>query len=126
MDDLTALFKALSDRNRLRILAVLMKNQELCACQLIELMQVTGATVSRHMGVLLASGLITSRKDGRWVYYRMRPEQVEFAGLVSWIEKQLTNDLVIERDAKTLAEILACDPEDISRRQRGDTCYTTN
>jgi hypothetical protein len=56
----------------------------------------------------------------------MRPEQVEFAGLVSWIEKQLTNDLVIERDAKTLAEILACDPEDISRRQRGDTCYTTN
>jgi ArsR family transcriptional regulator len=89
-------------------------------------MQVTGATVSRHMGLLLATGLVDSRKEGRWVYYRMRREQVALAGLVSWIEKQLTNDLVIERDAKTLAEILACDPEDISRKQRGDICCTDN
>ena len=126
MDNITALFKALSDRNRLRIVAALMKYEELCACQIIELMQVTGATVSRHMGVLTGSGLVASRKEGRWVYYRMRREQTAFTGLVLWMEKQLINDSDIERDALTLAEILACDPEDISRKQRSDACCASN
>ena len=63
MDKLTAIFKALSDRNRLRIVSALMKCDELCACQLTELIQVTGATASRHMGVLISSGLVDSRKD---------------------------------------------------------------
>lgn len=122
MDNLTALFKALSDRNRLRVVSALLKYEELCACQLTELMQVTGATVSRHMGVLVTSGLVTSRKDGRWVYYRLCQEQAEFFGLVQWIKTQLTNDPDSASDAKTLAEIIACDPEDICRRQRGDRC----
>jgi len=126
MDNLTALFKALSDRNRLRIVTALMEYEELCACQIIEFMQVTGATVSRHMGVLIASGLVDSRKEGRWVYYRLRREAVEFAGLVQWIEKQLTSDSAVARDAKTLAEILSCDPEEISRKQRSDAwCANT-
>ncbi len=119
MDNLTALFKALSDRNRLRIVAALMQYDELCACQIIELMQVTGATVSRHMGVLLDSGLVASRKEGRWVYYRLRRELAEAKSLVQWMENRLIKDVVIVRDAQTLAEILACDPEDISRKQRG-------
>jgi ArsR family transcriptional regulator len=126
MDNITALFKALSDRNRLRIVAALMRYEELCACQIIELMQVTGATVSRHMGLLIGSGLVASRKEGRWVYYRMRREQVEFTGLVQWMEKQLMNDPDIVRDGKTLAAILACDPEDISRKQRSDACCAGN
>lgn len=121
MDNVTALFKALSDRNRLRVIAALMRYDELCACQIIELMQVTGATVSRHMGVLIASGLVDSRKEGRWVYYRMR-RQVAFTALLGWLEQQLAKDSDIARDATTLAEILACDPEEISRKQRGDTC----
>lgn len=125
MDKLTAIFKALSDRNRLRVILALLKYEELCACQLTELMQVTGATVSRHMGVLIASGLVNSRKDGRWVYYRLRREQAEFIGLVQWIEGQLTSDPCTADDAKTLAEITACDPEDICRKQRGDT-YDVN
>ncbi len=126
MDNITALFKALSDRNRLRIVAALLQYEELCACQIIELMQVTGATVSRHMGLLIGSGLVASRKEGRWVYYRMCRERVEFTGLVQWMEKQLINDPDIVRDGKTLAAILACDPEDISRKQRSDVCCAGN
>ncbi len=122
MDTLTTLFKALSDRNRLRIVAALMKYEELCACQIIELMQVTGATVSRHMGVLIASGLIDSRKEGRWVYYRMCMEEIEFTSFIRWLEKQLANDADSIRDTITLAEILACDPEEISRKQRSNGC----
>lgn len=126
MDNLTALFKALSDKNRLKVVAALMKYEELCACQIIELMQVTGATVSRHMGVLIASGLIDSRKEGRWVYYRICRELIEFTGLLHWMEEQLVNDSEIVSDAKTLSELMACNPEDISRKQRSDACCTNN
>ncbi|MGW8194506.1 MAG: ArsR/SmtB family transcription factor [Desulforhopalus sp.] len=123
METLTALFKALADRNRLRIVGALLKYDELCACQIIELMQVTGATVSRHMGVLIASGFIASRKEGRWVHYRIRRELVEFGPLIQWLEKLLANDTQAIRDTEILAEILTCDPEVISRRQRDD-CST--
>ena len=122
MDKLTALFKALSDRKRLRIVAALLKQDELCACQLTELIQVTGATASRHMGVLIASGLADSRKDGRWVYYRIRREQTDAGVLIGWIESQLSRDPDIALDAKTLDEITSCEPEDLCRKQRGDEC----
>ncbi|MCW8797113.1 MAG: metalloregulator ArsR/SmtB family transcription factor [Chlorobium sp.] len=122
MDILTALFKALSDRNRLRIVSALLKHDELCACQLTELIHVTGATASRHMGVLISSGLVDSRKDGRWVYYRIRREQADFGVLIGWIESQLSHDPGIEHDAKTLDDITSCEPEDLCRKQRGDEC----
>jgi ArsR family transcriptional regulator len=122
MEKLTALFKALSDRNRLRVVAALLKHNELCACQLTELIQVTGATASRHMGVLIASGLVDSRKDGRWVYYRIRREQTDAGVLIGWIESQLSRDPDIALDAKSLDEITSCEPEDLCRKQRGDEC----
>ena len=126
MDNFTLLFKALSDQNRLRIVGALLKYEELCACQIIELMQLTGATISRHMGVLIASGLIGSRKDGRWVHYRLRRELSKFTPLIQWLETQLAGDKQIMNDAETLAKILACDPEDISRRQRDNICCPQN
>jgi len=119
MDNVMALFRALSDRNRLRVVSALLDYEELCACQLIELMQVTGATVSRHMNVLIVSGVVSSRKEGRWVYYRLRRDQAWFLGLIQWIEIQLKNDPYLASDAKMLAEITACEPEEICRRQRG-------
>ncbi len=122
MDKLTALFKALSDRNRLRIVSALMKCDELCACQLTELIQVTGATASRHMGVLISSGLVDSRKNGRWVYYQLCREQTDFGVLIDWVESQLNNDPDAISDATTLTNIMACEPEDLCRKQRGEEC----
>jgi ArsR family transcriptional regulator len=61
------LFKALSDMNRLRIVVALGRYEELCACQITELLQVTGATVSRHLGVLQHAGVLKSRKEGRFL-----------------------------------------------------------
>jgi len=122
MEKLTALFKALSDRNRLRIVSALMKCDELCACQLTELIQVTGATASRHMGVLISSGLVDSRKDGRWVYYRLSRGRTDFGVLIDWVESQLSNDPDAISDAATLTDITACEPEDLCRKQRGEEC----
>ncbi len=122
MNKLTAIFKALSDRNRLRIVAALLKQDELCACQLTELIQVTGATASRHMGVLISSGLVDSRKDGRWVYYRLCRKQTDLGILIDWVESQLSNDPDAISDATTLTDITSCEPEDLCRKQRGDVC----
>ena len=122
MNKLTAIFKALSDRNRLRIVAALLKHDELCACQLTDLLQVTGATASRHMAILILSGLIESRKEGRWVYYRIRREQSDFDVLIRWIETRLSRNSDAALDAKTLDEITSYEPEDICRKQRGKEC----
>ncbi len=105
-----AIFKALSDRNRLRIVSALMKHEELCAHQLTELIQATGATASRHMGVLISSGLADSHKEGRRVYYRPCRGQADLSVLIGWIESRIDNDPDAAFDVKRLEEITAYTP----------------
>ncbi len=122
MEKLISVFKALSDRNRLRIFAALMTHEELCACQITELLQVTGATASRHMGIMLSAGLIESRKDGRWVYYRQSVDNFLFTPLKKWIQYEFEQNADIRADKKLLEEITSCEPEELCRRQRGEEC----
>ncbi len=70
MRDFMAITKALADENRVRMLLAL-RRQELCVCQIVELMQLATSTVSKHMSILKAARLVESRKDGRWMYYRL-------------------------------------------------------
>ena len=122
METLTALFKALSDRNRLRVISALMQKEELCACHITELLQVTGATASRHMGVLIAAGLVESRKDGRWVHYRFRRERSDLKVLVHWLETRFTCDYQANSDAQLVAGITSGGRVELCRRQRDRTC----
>jgi len=122
MDKLVSTFKALSDRNRLRIVSALLTHEELCACQLTELIQVAGATTSRHMGILLAADLVQSRKEGRWVYYRLKQEHTDFSSLIEWIGTQLSQDPNALRDAEQLKIITSIEPDELCRKQRGEAC----
>ena len=122
MEELLALFKALSDRNRMRIVSALLTQESLCACQLTELIQVSGATLSRHMGVLVSSGLVTSMKEGRWVHYSMSPEEGMNTSLLKWIEKRLSDDPQITMDFIELERITSVDREEICRKQRSSQC----
>ena len=122
MNHITSVFKALSDKNRLRVISALMKHDELCACQITELIQVTAATVSRHLSQLISSQLVDSRKEGRWVYYRLCRERKEFEYLFNWIETQLIDNNDASVDAKQLITIIAYDQEDLCRKQRGEKC----
>lgn len=98
--------KALSDRNRLRVVAALMNHEELCACHILELLEVTGATASRHMGLLIRAGLVQSRKAGRWVHYRLT---ADFPALLfQWLETELQTDSGIKADRRVLVKITAC------------------
>lgn len=121
MNNLVKLFKALSDPNRFRIVSALMHNSELCACQVTELLQITGASVSRHLSLLKDSKLLSSRKDGRWIFFRLTQNQ-EFGPLIEWINTKIESDPQIKIDIKTLEKILAVDPEEICRKQRGEKC----
>ncbi|MEQ1354803.1 MAG: metalloregulator ArsR/SmtB family transcription factor [Candidatus Acidiferrum sp.] len=66
------LFRAFSDRTRLRILHLLLKG-ELCVCDIVTVVRVPQPTASRHLAYLLRSGLITKRKQGLWSYYKLAP-----------------------------------------------------
>ena len=70
MWDFMAVTKALADENRVRMLLALQK-QELCVCQIIELVKLAPSTVSKHMSILRAARLVDARKDGRWMFYRL-------------------------------------------------------
>ena len=63
--------KALSDENRLLCVALLRRRSELCACELQAATGLTHATVSHHMAVLVAAGLVRGRRQGKWMYYSL-------------------------------------------------------
>ena len=112
--------KALSDRNRLRVVAALFQTDELCACQLVELLEVTGATASRHMRQLVQAGIVESRKEGRSVYYRLGASLD--ARLSQWLEAELNSSADLKADRSLLRDIVDCDPSEICRKQRGEEC----
>jgi ArsR family transcriptional regulator len=121
MDTALGTLKALADRNRLRTVVALAGEGELCACQITELLQVSGATVSRHLAQLVRAGLLTSRQDGRWVFYRLAPGVQESPPL-TWLRTDLARDPDLANDRAALQRILAEDPTVLCRRQRGEIC----
>lgn len=64
------LFKALADENRLHILELLQRGER-CACVLLENLHLSQPTLSHHMKILCDAGLVTGRKEGKWVYYTL-------------------------------------------------------
>ncbi len=124
LDSTAATLKALADRNRLRIVLALAAHDELCACQITGLLAVTGATVSRHLSVLEGAGLVARRRDGRWIWYRLVRAAAQ-RDLLAWLRRQTAGDPQLAADRQMLAEILACDPAEYCRRQRGATVCST-
>ena len=119
MDTAVATLKALADRNRLRIVLALDTAGELCACQITELLQVAGATASRHLARLERAGLLHSRKEGRWIHYRLTAAA---DAPLAWARSSVTDHPDLAADRATLRRILTEDPTDLCRRQRGETC----
>lgn len=66
-----SLFKALSDQTRLRCLALLSGHDELCVCELTHALALPQPKVSHHLGTLRKAGLVSDRKVGLWIYYRI-------------------------------------------------------
>lgn len=110
--------KALSDETRLRLLMAL-RTDELCLCQLIDLLQLAPSTVSKHMALLQQAGLVERRKEGRWHFYRLADKQSPQAAdqALAWVIASLAEEPMILEDAERLMEIRRKDLVELS------TCY---
>lgn len=118
MKDFMAITKALSDPGRVRILLALRKG-ELCVCQITELFGLAPSTISKHLSILNQAGLILSRKDERWVYYRLPGEAAgtDVRQALDWVKKSPGTSDEAKLDALALKKILKMDISDICRRQ---------
>lgn len=100
MEDVLLIAQALSDETRLR--AVLMLRQgELCVCELIHVLGLAPSTVSKHLSILHAAGLVAKRKDGKWHYYRLRERDASPAARAAlrWVLGALADEPDAKRDA---------------------------
>ena len=119
MNELLSKLKALSDSNRLRIVGALLHTEELCACQIIEFLKISGATISRHLSILVNSGILKSRKDGRWVFYSLdKTDDL----LLEYLDKNIERSAKFAKDKESLKKITSQAPEEICRKQRGTGC----
>jgi DNA-binding transcriptional ArsR family regulator len=119
MRSFLAVTSALSDPNRVRVLMALRTRGELCVCQIVELLELAPSTVSKHLSLLYAAGLLDGRKQGRWMYYRLPdaggPDDAKAA--LRWATAALKDDPAVRADADRLDRILRDTPEDLCKRQ---------
>ena len=71
--DNTLIFKALADENRLQILEII-KGGEICACEILDRLNIVQSTLSHHMKILCDANILNSRKEGKWTYYSLSIE----------------------------------------------------
>ena len=75
----TELFKCLSDETRLKTLLLIRHEKELCVCELTEALQESQPKVSRHLAQLKNLGVVATRRQRQWIYYRLNEELSEWA-----------------------------------------------
>ncbi len=116
---------ALSDTTRVRILMALQSCEpccdsgarELCACQIVYLIGLAQSTVSKHISILKQAGLVTSRKCGRWIYFKLAVDDAPqlVRDTIDWLSRNLANDKQIVADRTRLNEITSMDVEEVCR-----------
>ncbi len=77
MYDVVKMLKAIADGNRYRIFNLLMDNGETCACELLKDFNISQPTLSRHMKVMVDSGLVSVRKDAQWMKYSVNQDALK-------------------------------------------------
>jgi DNA-binding transcriptional ArsR family regulator len=118
MREFMKITKALADENRVRMLLALRKG-ELCVCQITELFGLAPSTVSKHLSILYQAGLAESRKDGRWIYYRLPGKEAAPPArrAIDWVAQSVNGDQRVADDAARLKKILQMDPVELCKRQ---------
>lgn len=102
--DLPRLFAALADRTRLRLLN-LMNGREVCVCYFVEILGQSQPKVSRHLAYLRNAGIVTARREGKWMHYSIqRPQDGGAAALLDATLQAVSADAEMRRDRAQLEE----------------------
>jgi len=115
MRDVLAITKALSDESRLRALLAV-KDGELCLCQIIPVLGLSPATVSKHMDTLERAGLVERRRQGKWRYYKLAggSPKSPAARALTWVLDELRNDPQLKDDARKIRSVRRQDLVELS------------
>jgi ArsR family transcriptional regulator len=106
MEQTVNLFKALADETRLRILALLYAEGELCVCDIIAALLLPQSTVSRHLAYLKKAATVIDRREGLWIYYSINRSHQLMTELEPVLRKSLHEFPVSASDRQRL---LNCD-----------------
>lgn len=101
VEPLARLFKALGDETRVRIVSLLTQG-ELCVCHLEAALGLTQPAASRHLSLLRTSGLVTSRRVGSWVHYRLADHDQDACNEVLAAIRKLASRETLRRDLARL------------------------
>ena len=112
-----AVSKALSDENRVRIVALL-QERSLCVCQITAVLNLAPSTVSKHLSILRQAGLLEIEKRGRWIHCRLADKDAPSAvkQALSWLRSSLKQTPRLDEDSRLLAKVLRISPERLCRK----------
>jgi len=103
-----ALFKALADGTRLRILGLLLAG-EVCVCDIHESLKIPQSKASRHLAYLRRSGLVETRRSGLWIHYRLgRMSDAVLEAIAEAVRHALTHVDIVQKDAARLKKRTGC------------------
>lgn len=108
--DLAQLFAALADRTRLRLLN-LMNGREVCVCYFVEILKQSQPKISRHLAYLRKAGVVSARREGKWMHYCMeRPTDAGAAAILESTLAAFESDREMQSDLLRLGKA-CCEPQ---------------
>jgi ArsR family transcriptional regulator len=108
--DMERFFQALGDKTRLRLLN-LMEDQEICVCYFVEILGQPQPKISRHLAYLRNAGIVTARREGKWMHYRIvMPPNAGAARILKEILAWLKDEKSMQSDRSRLTHA-CCAPE---------------
>lgn len=108
--DIERFFQALGDNTRLRLLN-LMGDQEICVCYFVEILGQSQPKISRHLAYLRNAGIVTARRQGKWMHYRMvMPPNEGAAETLQQVLGWLKDEKVMQADRSKLTKV-CCAPQ---------------
>ena len=111
--DMALLFAALADRTRLRLLN-LMNGKEVCVCYFVEVLGQSQPKISRHLAYLRRAGIVTARREGKWMHYKIvTPKHPGASRILSEALSVLGEDKVMQSDLSRLSKA-CCSPQKLS------------
>jgi ArsR family transcriptional regulator len=103
-------FQALADRTRLRLLN-LMREDEICVCFFVEVFKTNQPKISRHLAYLRNAGLVSGRREGKWIHYRIeKPADENARKVLEDVLAWTADDKEMQRDRERLVKI-CCAPQ---------------
>jgi ArsR family transcriptional regulator len=102
-------FQALADNTRLRLLNIL-GDQEICVCYFVQILGGPQPKISRHLAYLRSAGIVSARREGKWMHYRIAmPPHVGAAQILKQTLLWLSEDKTMQKDRAQLAKA-CCSP----------------